>query len=171
MIITKVCYTKAMINIILVPLTTTIHPHRFSKAIVDAYCKHQGLNCTLAYDQMRPFLSNGTHISIAHKGEVLVFAIAPHPLGVDIELTTLPSKNLIQTYALSPFHPIKDWCMKEAYFKMTQDRQYEKVMLPKLPYPTIEINYSPYYILVLASLHDDVKVERFDGTTLTPLPF
>jgi hypothetical protein len=53
---------------------------------------------------------------------------------------------------------------------MTQDRQYDKVLIPKLPYPHLEIKYEPYYILVLVSDHDDVKIDIFDGSIIRPLP-
>jgi hypothetical protein len=160
-----------MINIILTPLTTKIHPNGFSKPLVDAYFKALNSNTTLSYDEHhKPLLSDGRHISIAHKDDVLVFAISDLPLGVDIERNVSPSKQLIQEYNLNPFTPIKDWCMKEAYYKMTQDRQYDKVLIPKLPYPHLEIKYEPYYILVLVSDHDDVKIDIFDGSSVRPLP-
>lgn len=160
-----------MINIILTPLTTKIHPNGFSKSHIEAYFKAIHQNITLSYDEhQKPMLSDGRHISIAHKDDVLVFTISDKLIGVDIERNTPPSKQLIKEYNLNPFTPIKDWCMKEAYFKMTQDRQYDKVLIPKLPYPHIEIKYEPYYILVLVEEHDDVKIDLFDGTSVRALP-
>lgn len=160
-----------MIHIVLTPLTTHLHPNGFSKSIVESFFKTLGQDITLTYDEHhKPFLSDGRHISIAHKDEVLVFAISHHMIGVDIERNTPPSKQLIKEYNLNPFTPIKDWCMKEAYFKMTQDRQYDKVLIPKLPYPHLEIKYDPYFILVLVEDHDDVKIDIFDGESIRPLP-
>lgn len=140
--------------------------------MVDAFLKISGQSSTtFFYDSHgRPQLSDGSYISIAHKDEVLVFVISNLKVGIDIERNTPPSKQLIETYALNPFTPVKDWCMKEAYYKMTQDRQYDKVMMPKLSTPHIEIKYDPYYILVLVEDHDDVKIELFDGESIRPLP-
>jgi hypothetical protein len=160
-----------MINIILSPLTTKIHPNGFSKPHIDSYFKLLHLNTTLSYDEHhKPILSDGRQISIAHKDDILVFAISDKLIGVDIERNTPPSKQLIKEYNLNPFTPIKDWCMKEAYYKMTQDRQYDKVLIPKLPYPHLEINYDPYFILVLVEEHDDVKIDIFDGSSIKALP-
>lgn len=161
-----------MIHVILTPLTTKIHPTGFSKAFVDAFLKISGQSSTiLSYDSNgRPQLNDGRYISIAHKDEVLVFVISDLNVGVDIERNTPPSKQLIETYALNPFTPVKDWCMKEAYYKMTQDRQYDKVMIPKLSMPHLEIKYDPYFILVLVEDHDDVKIDIFDGEYIRPLP-
>lgn len=160
-----------MINIILTPLTTHLHPNGFSKPLIEAYFKTLGEQTTISYDDHRkPYLSDGRHISIAHKEDVLVFAISDKKIGVDIEKNTPPSKQLIKEYNLNPFTPIKDWCMKEAYFKMTQDRQYDKVLIPKLTYPHLEIKYDPYFILVLVEEHDDVKIDIFDGQSIQPLP-
>jgi phosphopantetheinyl transferase len=161
-----------MIHVILTPLTTKIHPKGFSKTFVDAFLKLSGQTSSLlSYDlNGSPTLNDGRYISIAHKDEVLVFVISEHKVGVDIERNTPPSKQLIDAYALNPFTPVKDWCMKEAYFKMTQDRQYDKVMIPKLSMPHLEIKYDPYFILVLIEDYDDVKIDIFDGETIRPLP-
>ena len=109
-----------MIQLLFFPLDTSIHPDGFSKSMIQSFLDHHYPGVIISYVDQQPVLSNKHFISIAHKDKLMVVAISDYGVGIDIEKNVSLKPELIKHQQLPLQYPLLAWCIKEAFYKMTQ---------------------------------------------------
>lgn len=69
----------------------------------------------------RPQLEHGC-ISISHSKHYWILSYDTHAHGLDIEVHRELTPMLIDRFNLNIDDPLFDWCSREAYFKLSQDK-------------------------------------------------
>jgi len=94
--------------------------HAHSLALLE-HLSHQNNWGAVSYNEAgKPLIERG-YVSISHSKHHLICAYADYEIGVDMEVSRPLSLNLIKRFNLDTHEPLIDWCLREAYFKLSAD--------------------------------------------------
>lgn len=151
-----------MIEIIFFPLSTTIHPHHFSRPIIQTYLDQFYPTVRCDYVDDIPVLTNENFISITHKDKLMVLAISEQPIGIDLESKQTLSEHVIKRFNLDIHNPLLSWCIKEATFKLTQQSLTNKSRINHITdYQLYHSQFDLYCLVVASSIKSDMICKRF----------
>ncbi len=102
---------------------------KIQQEVKNQLLKEEGLEDKVLYDERgRPYLTGGRHISISHSGLCAALALAPVPVGLDIQMPDsrlikikdkflAPTEKLLNPIIADLDTLLKIWTAKEAVYK------------------------------------------------------
>jgi hypothetical protein len=102
-------------------------------------------------DHGKPMLEHG-FCSISHSGHLLVVVWDTQPIGFDIEFIRTIRPELMDRLNLDPKHPMRDWCIREAWIKLDDDPQH-LTQRPDAELAILEIPIEAGYMAMAVARH------------------